>query len=171
MNALDTIAAEQAHDLRLPVRRLALATGAGCVAAQALALTSGGGEHAPWSLVLAQQLWNAAEVGLLLTLLCLWRGGSRWALPLGMLTVAALPFALYVTSPGAWMLTVLMLGLCALARHEPTLGVSVSDVPPKGGQPVRDLGVRCLHLQPALLDVQLHERADGLVPIIARSCG
>lgn len=123
---------------RVPVRKLALVTGLTCVVAQLLSQMSGyaGDKDAgPLSLVIGQALWNAAQVGLLLLLLCLWHVRRRsWAVALAITILACLPFAIYAISPGAWALTVLLLATCGLAstRDVPDLSVVIADAPGRG---------------------------------------
>lgn len=118
---------------RVPVRKLALFTGLTCVIAQLLPQILGGTGDAhggPLGVVLGQTLWNAAQVGLLLLLLCLWRLDRHWrSVVLTIATLACLPFALYALSPGGWAFTMLLLTTCAfaLARGTPDLGVTVVD--------------------------------------------
>eukprot|EP01035_Chromulina_nebulosa_P003510 gene3510-4787_t len=120
---------------RIPVRTLALATLLTCLTAQILSQldgapsTPGGG---PWGVVLGQSMWNAAQVGLLLVLLCLWCVRRRvWVAVAGVATLAGAPFSIYAVSPGAWGFTVILLATCALAltREVPDLGVSIVDAP------------------------------------------
>jgi len=123
---------------RIPIRKLALATGLTGIVAQVLSLTGGGGggaEGGPLAVVVGQALWNAAQVGLLLlllSLLCVHR--RRWVVALAVVTLACLPFAIYVISPGGRALTVLLLATCGLARadHAPDLDVALVDAPARG---------------------------------------
>jgi hypothetical protein len=120
---------------RIPTRRLALATGIMSVVALGLALTrigAGDAQTSPMSTVIGQQLWNAAQVGLLLLLLCMWLAHRRWwVFILAGATVACLPFAIYVLSPGGWALTALLLMTCAagLLVRAPDLNFMIADAP------------------------------------------
>lgn len=123
---------------RIPVRKLALLTGLTCLVAQVLTQAGGGSgdaEHGPLAVVLGQALWNAAQVGFLMLLLCLWRADRRWWLiAIVFMTLASLPFAIYALSPGAWALTALLLATCALpwVRAVPDLDVVIADSPARG---------------------------------------
>lgn len=138
---VDTAADAPAHGdapRRVPVRGLALVTALACLVAHGLALAGGGASGAgggPLGVVVGQAVWNAAQVGLLVLLLCLWqapRGG--WTLVLAIGSAACLPIAIYVTSPGAWLLTLILLAACALAwvRRIPDLAVSIVEAPARG---------------------------------------
>jgi len=121
-------------DSRVPVRKLALATGLACVLAFALSLTGGEGDahSAPFPAVIGQQLWNAAQVGLLLVLLCSWCSERRWWVILAAAaTLLCLPFAVYVVSPGGWVLAALLLLICGTAwwARVPDLCVTLTDEP------------------------------------------
>ena len=124
---------------RIPVRKLALATALTCIVAQAVSQMGGDlGGHArngPLGVVLGQTIWNAAQVGLLLLLLCLWRVDRHWgsiALTIGALV--CLPFGIYALSPGGWLLTGLLLVTCVLTwvRNAPDLGVTIVEAPARG---------------------------------------
>jgi hypothetical protein len=128
----------RADDLsRISVRRLASATGIMSIVAQGLALTGIGAGDAhvgPVGAIVGQQLWNAAQVGLLL-LLCMWLVHRRWWMAsLSIATVACLPFAIYVLSPGGWVLTAILLLTCFLANADDVsdLGITVADAPARG---------------------------------------
>ena len=114
----------------MSIRKLALATAVACVAAQTLSHTTGAsdGHNAPVALVLGQAVWNAAQVGLLLLLLCMSRVDRRWLL-IGIAALGCLPFAIYAISPGAWVLAALLLATCVIAwlRDPPDLEVAVID--------------------------------------------
>lgn len=122
----------------VPVRMLALVTSLTCLLAHLLSRAGGlaGGAHGgPPGVVLGQAVWNAAQVGLLLLLLCLWRVRRGWGvIALAIATLACLPFAIYAISPGAWVLSTLLLTTCALAWawDVPDLGVAITDAPARG---------------------------------------
>jgi len=139
MTVLDDAERGVSHaPFRFPVRKLALVTGLACIVAHVLAQLggSGGDAHAgPLGVVLGQSLWNAAQVGLLLLLLGLWRADRGWwVAALALATLLCLPFAVYVVSPGAFALTALLLAACgvAWARRAPDLDVSLVDAPSRG---------------------------------------
>lgn len=123
---------------RVPVRTLALASGVMGIVAQGLALTgldAAGAHVAPLGTLIGQQLWNAAQVGLLLLLLCLWFVHRRWwVIALSVAAIACLPFAIYVLSPGAWALTAVLVvtSAAALIVRVPDLAVTIVDVPARG---------------------------------------
>lgn len=123
---------------RVPIRKLALLTGLAGLIAQVLTHVGdmGGGAHGgPLGVVVGQAIWNAAQVGLLLTLLCLWQAHRRWwVVGLAVLSLACLPFAIYAISPGAWALSALLLVTCAAAWLDdiPTLEVAIVDAPARG---------------------------------------
>lgn len=122
---------------RVRVRSLALVTGITCVVAHGLSQIGSGdvADHGPLGVVVGQAVWNAAQVGFLLILLCLWSVRRRWwVVVLGIASLACLPFAIYAISPGAWVLTAAILATCALtwASHAPDLGVSIIEAPARG---------------------------------------
>lgn len=122
----------------IPIRQLALVAALTCAAAQALSRLAGGSELAhngPIAAVIGQALWNAAQVGLLLLLLCMWRAERRWwMIGLAVGALASLPVATYAISPGALGFTILMLTACAVAWFRPTqdLAVTIVDAPARG---------------------------------------
>ena len=126
---------------RIPVRRLALATGVLGVVAQGLSLSGSGAADAhiaPLGALIGQQLWNAAQVGLLLLLLCMCFVHRRWwVVALSIAAIVCLPLAIYVLSPGAWVLTALLVATSAAAMkvRVPDLGATIIDVP-AGGAPL-----------------------------------
>ncbi len=128
-------AAERATTFsRVRVKALALLTGITCVLANAVSLTSGVGDahSAPVGAVIGQQLWNAAQVGLLLLLLCMWCVGRRWwVVLLSVAALLALPFGIYVGSPGGWILAALLLLICGAAwsTRVPDLCFTLTDEP------------------------------------------
>lgn len=132
------LAARVASDApaRVPVKPLAAVTFLACVFALILAefvTAPEGTTRAPDAVVIGQALWNAAQVGLLLLLLCLWVTHRRWwVAALTALALAWLPFAIYVTSPGAWALTVLVALTCAAAWPRPDFSVTLVDAPARG---------------------------------------
>lgn len=97
---------QESEPTRIPVGTLALVTGFAGIAAQILSRIGGGDGSAaigPAGIVLGQTVWNAAQVGLLLLLLCLWCGYRRWwTVALAVATLAGLPFSSYALSPGVW---------------------------------------------------------------------
>ncbi len=123
---------------RVSVRKLALFTGMTCVVAQALSLLGGrplGDGGGPAGVVVGQAIWNGAQVGLLVLLLCLWFSDRRWwFVVLSVAAVATLPFAHYALSPGGWAFTALLLATCALAWacDVVDIGVTISDAPARG---------------------------------------
>lgn len=120
--------------LRVPVRKLIAATGLACLTALILthAERDAIANTAALGVVAGQALWNAAQVGLLFVLLCLWRERQRWWV-VGLLfgTLACLPFAIYALSPGAWALGAILLVTCAAAWivSAPDLNVAIVDAP------------------------------------------
>ena len=120
------------------VRILACLTALACVVAQIVSqasVGSGNTHDAPPGAVIGQAIWNAAQVGLLLLLLCLCcTSRRRWVVTLTLATVICLPFAIYALSPGAWILTVLLLATCgvAYAQPAPDLSFVISDAPAHG---------------------------------------
>lgn len=102
----------------------------------------GAPDAAPLSVVIGQMFWNAAQVGGLATLLSLWLAHRRWWIAaLAVATMMLLPFAIYVTSPGAWALAALLLGTSAMAWTSEALdlGVEIVEVPPRDGPAVSKL--------------------------------
>lgn len=124
---------------RVSVRLLALVTALAAVMAQVLSRTAVGATDAhegPWGVVVGQAVYNGAQVGLGLLLLCLWRVERRgWVVAVAGVTLLCLPFAVYAISPGGWGFSALLLATCglALARPRPDLEVSVVDAPARGG--------------------------------------
>lgn len=122
----------------VPVRPLVGATALTAIVAQLLSQMTGYNlaEHdGPLGIVIGQAIWNAAQVGHLLLLLCLWRvSRDGWVVALTVATVLCLPFALYAISPGGVAFTVLLLATCALAyvRRAPDMSVVISDAPARG---------------------------------------
>ena len=125
---------QESKPTRIPVRTLALVTGFTGIAAQILSRISGddgSAEVGPASVVLGQTVWNAAQVGLLLLLLCLWCTHRRWwTVALAIATLASLPFSIYALSPGGVVLTALLLTTCGLAwiRRVPDIEVAITDM-------------------------------------------
>jgi len=123
---------------RVPVRKLALVTAITCVVAQTLSLLGGrplGHGGGPAGVVVGQAIWNGAQVGLLVLLLCLWFSDRRWwFVVLSIAAVASLPFAHYALSPGGWAFTALLFATCALAWacDVPDIGVAIGDAPARG---------------------------------------
>lgn len=119
---------------RVRLRTLALATALACVAAQVLSHIDPGaaasGFAAPGA-VLGQAFWNAAQVGLLLLLLCLVYVDRRWWAAVLTSVLACLPFAIYALSPGAMALSVVLVAICLLGwvRKVPDLGLAITDAP------------------------------------------
>ena len=132
--------ASQPRDAAFRVRlgRLALATSLTCLLAHALShieSAPAGPNGGPLSVVLGQAVWNAAQVGLLLLLLTLWRLAPRaWVAMLGLATLLCLPFAVYAISPGAWAFTILLLATCATAwaARLPDLQLAIVDAQARG---------------------------------------
>ncbi len=123
---------------RIPMRKLVLATALASLIAQALSRlgdVGGNADAGPWDIVVGQAVWNAAQVGLLLLLLCLWAVRRRWwVAAVAIVTLVALPFAIYAISPGGWAFSAILLATCALtwAGHAPDLDVAFVDAPSRG---------------------------------------
>lgn len=92
--------------------------------------------YAPPELLLAQQVWNAAQVGVLLVFFCLVATYMNhcWIVWLWCASTMLLPFAAYVTAPGARLFTALALvGAGTLAFTAPDIWVCIT--PPEPAQP------------------------------------
>lgn len=114
-----------------------MATAVTALAAQILSQLGGatGADSGSLFVVIAQSLWNAAQVGTLILLLCLWRLDRQWWLiVLAGATVACLPIAIYVFSPGALAFLALLLVTCAVAWRSRvgTFNVTLVDAPASG---------------------------------------
>src|SRR5262249_5988907 len=82
-----------------------------------------------------QALWNAAQVGFLLLILCLWCVDRRWWVSaMALATLVCSPFGIYALSPGGCAVTALLLVTCARswARGVRETGISIVDAPARG---------------------------------------
>ncbi|MBM4370720.1 MAG: hypothetical protein FJ098_03655, partial [Deltaproteobacteria bacterium] len=121
---------------RRRIRGLAVATAVLCIAGHLARGIGGSGVtpgEGPVGQVVAQALWNAAQVGQLLLILSLWSVRRGWLIGLlALATVGLLPFSSYLIGPGGHASTALMLVTCALAlrRGRPELEVRITDPVP-----------------------------------------
>lgn len=128
--------ARPADGARVAIRKLAAVTAAAGIVGLLLAHAGGapaGPAVAPVRILLGQAVWNAAQAGLLLLLLGLWQLRKTWGFRgFAGVCVLAMPFAHYVTSPGAAIWAALLLAACIRARTAPDLAISVADAPARG---------------------------------------
>ncbi|MCB1160980.1 MAG: hypothetical protein KDK45_25990, partial [Leptospiraceae bacterium] len=114
----------------LPVRKIAAITILLSLLSFLLTLFPGeklGAEDGPVGIVLGQTIWNAAQVGFLFILFQLFFSYQKWWFKfISILSIALLPFSVYLISPGGYIYLVLILLISVLVFILPPRNLEVN---------------------------------------------